>query len=555
VVLTLLDCRNDVLSFTKQLTQIESIVNTNGEKEMADTLYTMISSFDYFKENPEKMVKDQTINDDFERNNILAFVEGTKELKSKKSVILLGHIDTVGIEDYQRLQGIACDPDPLKKALLLEEQYPAAVKDQLESDDWLFGRGVLDMKSGVASNLYLLKYYSEHPEQLAGNLIFIAACDEEDSSHGILSAVHTLKEWKSKYGFDYIASINADFVSPRYEGDHNRYIYKGTVGKLLPSFYITGAETHVGSSFEGLDPNFIAAELTRHIDYNPDFCNQAHGETTMPPVALKQTDLKPFYTVQTALSAYVYYNFFVYSWTPAEVLTRLKQTAADAFDRALILLKQRYTEYCNRSGEPYKDLPWNTRVFTYEEIYGQLLQENGGEFEEHMDHLKASLLNDIELDSRMFSLRVVEECWKWMKDKSPTIILFYSTLYSPRVDMQDKSHNEIRLSEALEAAIDKISPSYAQPIVTRHFFPYISDMSFINMSDNEEEIEAVVNNTPAWGSKINIDFNDIRSISIPVINIGPYGHDAHKKYERVEITYSTEVVPNLTNEVIRSLLS
>jgi arginine utilization protein RocB len=548
----MLDCREEVLFFTKQLTQIESVVNTNGEKEIAHTLYAMISSFPYFKEHPSQIVKPQTLNDDLERYNIMAYVKGTKT-DSNRTVLLMGHIDTVGIEDYQRLQDIACDSDQLKEALM-QEELNAGIKNQLESDDWLFARGVLDMKSGVAGHLYLLKYYAEHPEQLAGNLIFIAACDEEDSSHGILSAVHTLKEWKLEYGFDYIAAINAEFVSPRYEGDRNRYIYKGTVGKLLPSFYITGAETHVGSGFEGLDPNFIAAELTRHIEYNPDFCDEAHGETTMPPVTLKQIDLKPSYTVQTALSAYVYYNFFVYSWTPAEVLTRLKQTAVEAFESALNLLKNRYSEYCNRSGEPYRELPWIPRVLTYQEMYTHLLQEHGSEFEEYMKELKYALLNDTELDSRMYSLRVVEEAWKWMKDKSPTMILFYSSLYSPRVNMEDKNDNEKQLSEALKAAIAKVSPAYDKPIVTRHFFPYISDMSFINMSDNEEEIEAVVNNSPAWGSKINIDFNDIRSISVPVINIGPYGFDAHKKYERVEITYSTEVVPNLTNEVIRRLL-
>jgi arginine utilization protein RocB len=548
----MLDCRDDILLFTQQLAQIESVVNTNGEKEIAHILFAMISSFSYFKDNPDHIVKPQTLNDELERYNVMAYVKGTKT-NSSKTVILMGHIDTVGIEDYQRLQDIACDSDKLKTALIEEDQN-AAIQDQLESDDWLFGRGVLDMKSGVASHLYLLKYYSEHPDKLAGNLIFIAACDEEDSSHGILSAIHTLKEWKTKYGFDYIAAINGEFVSPRYEGDPNRYIYKGTVGKLLPSFYITGAETHVGSGFEGLDPNFLAAELTRNIEYNPEFCDEAHGETTMPPVALKQTDLKPFYTVQTALSAYVYYNFFIYSWTPAEVLTRLKQTATETFEDSLYLLKQRYIEYCKRSGEPYKALPWTPRVFTYQEMYKHLLLEYGHEFEDHMNDSTASLLKDTELDSRMFSLRVVEEAWKWMKDKSPTIILFYSSLYSPRVNMEDKNENEIRLSEALKGAIDTISPSYDQPIVTRHFFPYISDMSFINMSDNEEEIEAVVNNTPAWGSKINIDFNDIRSINVPVINIGPYGFDAHKKYERMEITYSTEVVPNLTIEVIKRLL-
>lgn len=186
---------------------------------------------------------------------------------------------------------------------LKDEEISLKDREHLLPDEWLFGRGALDMKSGLASNLYLLQYFSEHPEKLNGNLVFIAECDEEDGSHGILSALKTLNKWKEEQGFDYVAAINADFVSPLYEGDPNRYIYKGTVGKLLPSFYITGAETHVGAAFEGIDPNFIASELTRQISYNPELCNEAHGEYTLPSVALKQMDLKAAYNVQTALGA------------------------------------------------------------------------------------------------------------------------------------------------------------------------------------------------------------------------------------------------------------
>ncbi|HYK73859.1 MAG TPA: peptidase M20, partial [Pseudoneobacillus sp.] len=59
---------------------------------------------------------------------------------------------------------------------------------------------------------------------------------------------------------------------------------------------------------------------------------------------------------------------------------------------------------------------------------------------------------------------------------------------------------------------------------------------------------------PGWGTKHFVEFQDIRDLNVPVINIGPYGVDAHKKLERMEMTYSLEVVPNLTNEVIRTLL-
>ncbi|MDQ6595277.1 M20/M25/M40 family metallo-hydrolase [Bacillus salipaludis] len=549
----MLESREAVLALTTQLVNVESIVNTAGEKTIANSLYKIIADLPYFSKNTSYLTLEKTINDIHERYNVLAFVKGTKGT-SNRTVILMGHMDTVGIDDFNQLKDRACFPDELMEALK-QEELPVSAKEHLESGDWLFGRGVLDMKSGVASHLFLLQYYSEYPEELDGNLVLLAECDEEDSSHGVLSALKVLKSWKEEHGFDYVAAINSDFVSPRYAGDINRYIYKGTVGKLLPSFFITGAETHVGSCFEGLDPNFIAAELTKQINYNPELCNEAFGETTVPPVSLKQTDLKPSYTVQTALSAYVYYNFFIHSWSPKDVLEKLKEQALIAFERALASFDERYKRYSAASGEPYVELPWAPRVFTYEEMEQMLVAEHGDAFVRHMNEFKEILLQNQELDTRMFAARVVEEAWKWMKDKNPAIILFYSSLYSPRIELTGKTSREQALIDALDEAVEAVQPSYQHPIVTRNFFPYISDMSFVALSDDQEGINAVSKNNPGWGTKHYVEYQDIRELNVPVINIGPYGVDAHKKLERMEMTYSLEVVPNLTNLVIRKLLA
>ncbi|WP_226645223.1 M20/M25/M40 family metallo-hydrolase [Mesobacillus subterraneus] len=549
----MLNCRDEVLFYTKQLVNIGSIVNTNGENEIAQALYTMISSFPYFIENPAHVIKPQTQNDVLERYNVMAFVKGTKGT-SNRTVILMGHLDTVGIDDFTQLADLAFDPDQLLVELK-KEKLPPLVSEQARSGDWMFGRGVLDMKSGVASNLYLLKYFSEHPEELDGNLVFLAECDEEDSSYGILSGVKDLKTWKEEHGFEYVAAVNSDFVSPRYAGDKNRYIYKGTVGKLLPSFYITGSETHVGSAFEGLDPNLIAAELTRQIDYNPDLCNEALGETTMPPVSLKQMDLKPNYTVQTALAAYVYYNFFIHSWTPKDVLGKLKEQAHIAFGKALKLYEERYLQFCKIIGEPCRELQWQPRVMTYEEMEAELIKAHGSEYTAHMVEFKDDLLLDASLDLRMYAARVVEEAWKWMPDQSPAIIVFYSSLYSPRIEVAGDTEDERNLIEALDAAVEAVQPEYEEPIVVRSFFPYISDMSFVALSDDDEALDSASRNNPSWGSKFFVDYQEIRELNVPVINIGPYGLDAHKRYERMEIDYSVRIVPNLTYEVIRNLLA
>ena len=547
-----LDCREELLAITKRLVGIRSEVNMDGERVVAASIHGMLAAHPYFEAYPSQLVMEPTVNDERKRYNVMAHVRGTKG-NSRLTVVLMGHMDTVGVEDFGAQQELAFRPDEWM-AHLKGEGLPETVQAQLESDDWLFGRGVLDMKSGVASNLYLLTHYASNPEQLDGNIVFIAECDEEDGSHGILSALKTLKRWQSEEGFEYVAAINSDFVAPAHEGDENRYIYKGTVGKLLPSFFITGEETHVGSAFDGLDPNFIAAELTRQISYNPDLCDVALGEATLPPVSLKQTDLKPSYTVQTALASYVYYNFFVHSWSPEKVLELLKAQAETAFRNAIETFRTRYRKYEAVSGRPGREVTWEPRVYTYDEMDTLLKEAHGEDYVQHMKDFKDALEEDESLDSRMLAARVVEEAWKFMPDKRPAIIVFYSSLYSPRVALTGEWENERRLLDALDDAIEAVQPEYGHPIVAKNFFPHISDMSFVAMSDDMSEIDDMVANTPSWGKKLYVDYQDVADLNIPVVNIGPYGEDGHKRLERMEMTYSLEVVPNLTNRVLRGVL-
>ena len=230
----------------------------------------------------------------------------------------------------------------------------------------MFGRGALDMKSGVAGHMYLIKYFSEHTDELDGNILAYAECDEEDNSHGILTGLKEFKKLKETEGFDYIACINADYSTGYNLTDINRYVYFGSIGKLLPSFYVVGKETHVGQAYGGLDPNLIVSELTRLIELNTDLCDEAQGEVTIPPISLKQSDFKEGYTVQTALAAYAYYNFFTHSMSPADVIDICKKKAIEAFDNVVNYANESYKKYCKMSNVEYTKLPWKTRVYTWE---------------------------------------------------------------------------------------------------------------------------------------------------------------------------------------------
>lgn len=74
------DTREEVLSLTKRLVSMESIVNTAGEKVIARSLYELISSFDYFEKNPDQVMPGTNESMTIEKDIMcFVFVKGTKK--------------------------------------------------------------------------------------------------------------------------------------------------------------------------------------------------------------------------------------------------------------------------------------------------------------------------------------------------------------------------------------------------------------------------------------------------------------------------------------------
>lgn len=548
---------DEVKRLTEEMVRIPSVNKAPGEETaMARYVYDYYAGLDYFKQNPGQVKMFQTKNDFVERHSTYAYVKGTKG-SSSRTVTLIGHIDTVGIEDFGTLKEYACDPDRLPEKLLTLK-LPPEVEEDIRSGQYLFGRGALDMKSGVAGHMYLLTYFSRHPEELDGNLIALAECDEEDGSHGIITALDEFTELREKEGFEYIACMNADYSTNYSPGDEKRYIYYGSIGKLLPCYYVFGKETHVGQAFGGFDPNLLIAEITREISLNTELCDMAQGEVTVPPISLKQGDTKVGYTVQTALTAYSYYNFFTHGLTPSQVLAKAKSVAERAFGQVIERLNGQYERYCRISGVDVTPLPWKKRVYTWEEFYGELKAANGEPFQQAIaDFARELHEKEPAMDMREFSFRILDEAWKWSRDKSPAAVLFFGSVYNARIEMTGKTEKEKALLSAVEKAVESVRGESGCPIETRMFYPYISDSSFMAVCDDLDDsgtIQALGANMPAWGTKYYHDVEKILGIDVPVVNVGSFGRDGHMLTERVDMRHTFENVPNITYLTIRGLL-
>jgi len=301
-----LDLEERIHQLTMDMVNCRSVVGTADEIIMSEMVYQIFSSIDYWKENPHLLSRLPFSNDPLGRFSVVASLEGEKR-PNDKTVVMIGHTDTVGLRDYGDLQDLATQPDKLIEALKNVTISDDARHD-LESGNWLFGRGILDMKCGVAIIISIMEHISKDIMNFEGNIIFVAVGDEEGNSGGMLSFAPELIKRQEKEGYDYLAVIDTNYTAPRYEKDDNRYIYIGTVGKLMPSFYVVGKETHVGDPFNGLDPNQIAGAIINKININVVYSDVADGEVSLPPITLQQRDLKEEYSVQIARTANLYFN-------------------------------------------------------------------------------------------------------------------------------------------------------------------------------------------------------------------------------------------------------
>jgi arginine utilization protein RocB len=206
-------------------------------------------------------------------------------------------------------------------------------------EGWLPGRGLADMKSGVAATISVMRHLAGvPPEERPLSVVLLATPDEEHESAGILAGVDLLARLGANHDLDYVGAINTDYTSARYPGDSHRYIYLGSVGKLLPSFFVVGRPAHAGAPFDGLNADVLAAALLQDLSLDPDLVDTAPGHRTPPPVVLHAADLKTGYNTQIPYEAYFYLNVLTLTTSPGQLLSRMAAKAQAALDRCTLLL-------------------------------------------------------------------------------------------------------------------------------------------------------------------------------------------------------------------------
>lgn len=537
----------EMLQIAKEMVEIPSINTTEGEKEIGEYIEYFIRNIPYFQLHPEQVIVKELKNDELHRRNVLALLIGEKD-DTSSTLLFHGHTDTVGLEGFGKLEKWACKPQELMERLK-DVELPGEVEKDLLSGDYMFGRGACDMKSGDAVFLGILKEACEHPEELRGNIVVSFNPVEENLHTGVIEATDILLKLRKKYNLEYIMAINNDYICPLYPNDTVKTIYTGVVGKLLPCFYVQGKETHVGQCFEGLDASMIAASILRKIHMNHEFSDEYKGEYSYPPSVLKLKDLKPWYNVQTAKDALVYFNYFVHNSSVEKITEKLKKVAEEAFEEVVNKVHQEAEWFCNVSSQEICKYEYKTQVYTYDELYAVALKSNGFDIN-YLKQIEKKQIRD-KVDSREVPVEMIRYLLRAANITSPAIVLYYAPPYCPHNTLQEKDN---KLISSIKQIASEVTEETGEQYRMMKFFPSLSDSSYLRIDDNDDSIKFLIDNFPAFDMLYPLPIDNIKKLDIPAVNFGCYGKDAHKWTERVNIPYTFGILPKLIWKTIDKYL-
>ncbi|WP_377888617.1 M20/M25/M40 family metallo-hydrolase [Alkalihalobacillus sp. R86527] len=531
--------KETLLYLLTRLVDHQSVTGSYPEIALAEYIHLQLQDLTYFKKHPDQLALHPTSDGRF-------FVTGlVKNGTSKKTVILISHFDVVDVEDYGQWKNLAFSPYDLTEEFYKNsDKLPLDVQTDLDHGEWLFGRGVMDMKSGLALQMSMLEKAAL--SEFDGNVLFLTVPDEEANSIGMIEAVPILVELAKQYDLEYTACLNSEPVFTKYPGDQNMYVYSGSIGKLLPGFFCYGRETHVGEPFSGLNANYMAAEVTRELELNQDFCEIVEGEVTPPPTNLMQKDLKEEYSVQIPHVGVTLFNVLGMESSIEEMTNKLFKSVEKAAKR----IEEHYIERAKAFSklQSFKPEPFHVRVLSYHQLLKRAVELFGEpEIKRRQDYIMA---NYKDLGDRDLSTRMVFDLASLCKEDGPMIVLFYNPPFYPAVS----SRKDTFIQETIKEVISYSQKQHGVTLKHQHYFPGLSDLSFVGLERTKETIKPLSDNMPLFGQSYNLPLEALEQLKVPVMNLGPKGKDAHKWTERLELTYSFGTLLDMLPFTIKQLL-
>ncbi|MDP3897649.1 MAG: M20/M25/M40 family metallo-hydrolase [Mesorhizobium sp.] len=524
------------------LTAIASVTGSKDEADFSAKLVDLLRASAAFAQGPDAVWTVDVPGGLHPRSCVLGLVRG----EGRRTVVLTGHFDIVETGCYGELEPLALLPHRLGPALIeaiAREPFDARsarAAEDLRSGAFLAGRGLLDMKAGLAAGLAVIELLAL--DGFEGNLLFIAVPDEEGNSAGARHMSQVLGAIAEDLSLDIEAVINLDATGDEGDGEVGRVVALGSIGKLLPSALVVGRAAHAADSFRGLGAAALAGALAAELEWAPELTERTGDELGAGPTLLGMKDSKTAYDVTMPARVWMYWNVMTHRRSPEDVI----DAVCDAARRSSARLMDRLAERAAASGAGVA--PGPVDVVRYETLLAETAGANPGAGEALRALAVELSAGDLGLPDQCRLL--TERLWELSGRAGPAIVLGFASIPYLPVELRD-DRVASRLGAAVAGAAAEIVERFGVGIGTIRYFPGISDVSFFGQAD-DGQVAAIAANTPQWQGIVagNSSFG---AAGIPSINVGPWGRDYHTRLERMHTPYGFGVLPVLILGIVRRL--
>lgn len=528
-----------------------SVTGTAGEAAFAARLCRRLAAAPAFAGGPPARVLAIPVPGGPEgRAAVAALVPG----RGRRTVVLTGHFDTVRIDDYGDLAPLATQPHELRAAMLARGAADAAGRRalaDLEGGAFLPGRGLLDMKAGLAAALAAMEAFAADPGR-DGNLLFLAVPDEEANSAGARAAAAALPRIAARWDLAFEAAINLDsLVDEGDDGNLGRRVALGTVGKLLPSALVVGRATHAADALLGLNAAALAGRLAAAVEWAEELADRTGDEAAAPPTLLGLKDGRSGYDATTPDRAWLYWNVMTHRRGPAEVLDTLAALCREAAAAHLAALAARRARVmAGGSGGSAATAEAEIAVVTFADLRREVVARDPDAPARLAEVASAAAGRGLDLPEQC--RLITEHLWAASGRPGPAVVLGFASV--PYLPTSLRGVGGERLESAVRRAAALVAERHGTSVGICRHFPGISDMSFLGQADLDG-LSALAENTPAWRHGIGWPDGEGAIAGLPTVNAGPWGRDYHTPLERMHAGYAFGVLPELVLEIARGVLA
>lgn len=523
------------------LVSVQSDTGTALEVNVANKIIFYIENDPYFQEHPDYWGT-ETRGDIFNRPVIWGLRKGT----TNKTIILSGHYDAVEIDCYGDLKPYALSPKLLKEKMLNLTLNNEKLKLDLDNPDWLLGRGVADMKSGVAIALYTL-LTCKNPEV---NILFTAVCDEENISAGTLTSLPIYLELQKKFNLDYKLTVISE---PQFNKPNEFIVYNGGTGKMLPMIVTKGKVSHCAEPLKGLNAVHMLAEIVRNIDLNPELTTEDLGVSSQVPIVQIMKDLKNTYDVSIPDFAVACVNvLFLNSKNPPIIMEKINTICKTSMDTIIKKYEDSFKFTLDKNLIHSEDkLNLEIQIMTLSELESKVseLRTDYAEFKSNIENELHKKINSHEYTLQNASVAYMQEMIKASCITQPLVVIGLAPPYYPAVC------NEY-MNKDLTGFVSSISKvtndTYNLPLNLTPYFTGMGDISYMTCVKPQTERE-LMSNLSLPSSIYDIPFEASAELDTPCLYLGPRAEDIHQWSERVYMPDVEKIVPEIIMQLINDL--